>query len=163
MTGAALLRRAGEHSIAAVRTRISGLLAEFTRPNARPAFGTPETLRRQRIMLQSILLLPQGPNSKRTQTAALCRHCARISGSFLGRSCARRRGSDTGLQWERRKIARKSADFVVLLDRIELSTSSLPMTRSTTELQQQPGRGERCSLGRRGLWRGVLSLSRCEA
>jgi class 3 adenylate cyclase len=29
---------------------------------------------------------------------------------------------------------------MVLLDRIELSTSSLPMTRSTTELQQQPGR-----------------------
>ena len=28
----------------------------------------------------------------------------------------------------------------MLLDRIELSTSSLPMTRSTTELQQQPGR-----------------------
>lgn len=27
---------------------------------------------------------------------------------------------------------------MVLLDRIELSTSSLPMTRSTTELQQQP-------------------------
>ena len=29
---------------------------------------------------------------------------------------------------------------MVLLDRIELSTSSLPMTRSTTELQQQPVR-----------------------
>ena len=29
---------------------------------------------------------------------------------------------------------------MVLLDRIELSTSSLPMTRSTTELQQQPDR-----------------------
>ncbi len=29
---------------------------------------------------------------------------------------------------------------MVLLDGIELSTSSLPMTRSTTELQQQPMR-----------------------
>lgn len=44
-----------------------------------------------------------------------------------GRIIARRQSSE---------IAQDIEDFVVLLGRIELPTSSLPMTRSTTELQQ---------------------------
>ncbi len=42
--------------------------------------------------------------------------------------------------------------MVVLLERIELSTSSLPMTRSTTELQQ-PDHFDASALS--ALWRGL--------
>ena len=36
----------------------------------------------------------------------------------------------------RRKVSLRNQCFMVLLGRMELPTSSLPMTRSTTELQQ---------------------------
>ena len=52
---------------------------------------------------------------------------------------------------------------MVLLGRIELPTSSLPMTRSTTELQQQPGRNGKSPLGRRGLWLARPALSSTHA
>ena len=41
-------------------------------------------------------------------------------------------------------------DFLVLLGRIELPTSSLPMTRSTTELQQQTPKVRPYAKGRGG-------------
>ena len=47
---------------------------------------------------------------------------------------------------------------MVLLDRIELSTSSLPMTRSTTELQQQPDRPQ-TQVRRAGAAYGWTSLA----
>jgi hypothetical protein len=43
-----------------------------------------------------------------------------------------------------------SAELMVLLGRIELPTSSLPMTRSTTELQQQPDACEHLVAGQAG-------------
>ena len=50
---------------------------------------------------------------------------------------------------------------MVLLGRIELPTSSLPMTRSTTELQQQlDACGTSGPHGRRGLWLHHPALSR---
>jgi hypothetical protein len=56
---------------------------------------------------------------------------------------------------------------MVLLDRIELSTSSLPMTRSTTELQQQPGptpairRGQARPMARRAETVNPEGLTKC--
>ncbi len=50
---------------------------------------------------------------------------------------------------------------MVLLGRIELPTSSLPMTRSTTELQQQLVPLAEATLpDRRGLWLAACPLSR---
>lgn len=50
---------------------------------------------------------------------------------------------------------------MVLLDRIELSTSSLPMTRSTTELQQRTH-----DPANQAAWAGAaygVEASRCQA
>ena len=52
----------------------------------------------------------------------------------------------TTFDWvpERQQAAEIACEGMVLLDRIELSTSPLPMECSTTELQQRTGMGETC-------------------